>query len=251
VESAEPALSSLSAAAFVEVLACLADRDARPARGGADAGDRRVHGVLPEVVGLPVGDLLQQVRFGPAADRRRGQDCALELGVLPSAEGALGQVPLAQSLQGQRLGPAGPAPLQRVRGEVKEHLAGERVVSRVQGRKPAQHLEDVSIAGEPVEQGATGCCRILVSRALLAGRVTTVDQNRQPQAAFTAVSPAPRPGNAVRPAPSSRWVITFQVRDARTADLASASPPCVAVRGRTEQADLGDSVARAKLAHAE
>lgn len=40
-------------------------------------------------------------------------------------------------------------PLQRVRGEVKEHLAGERVVSRVQGRKRAQYLEDVSVAGEP------------------------------------------------------------------------------------------------------
>jgi hypothetical protein len=107
------------AGALVEVLACLADRDARPARGGADAGDRRVHGVLPEVVGLPVGDLLQQVRFGPAVDGRRGQDGVLQLGVLPAAEGALGQEPLAQSLKGQRLGPAGPAPVQRVRGQVK------------------------------------------------------------------------------------------------------------------------------------
>jgi hypothetical protein len=35
---------------------------------------------------------------------------------------------------------------------VEEHLAGERVVARVQGRKPARHLEDVSVAGEPVEQ---------------------------------------------------------------------------------------------------
>ena len=39
---------------------------------------------------------------------------------------------------------------------MKEHLAGERVVARVQGRKFAQHLEDVCIAGEPVEQGTTG-----------------------------------------------------------------------------------------------
>jgi hypothetical protein len=103
---------------------------------------------------------------------------------------------------------------------VKEHLAGEGAVARVQGCEPAQHLEDVGVAGEPAEQGTTGSGRVLVSRALLAGQVTTADQNRQLQAAFTAVSPAPRPGNALRPAPSSRWVITFQVRDAREpADL--------------------------------
>jgi hypothetical protein len=36
-------------------------------------------------------------------------------------------------LQGQRAGPAGPAPVQRVGGEVEEHLAGVGVISRVQG----------------------------------------------------------------------------------------------------------------------
>jgi hypothetical protein len=55
------------------------------AGGGADVGDRRVRGVLPEVVGLPGGDLIEQVQFGPAVDSRRGQDRVLELGVLPSA----------------------------------------------------------------------------------------------------------------------------------------------------------------------
>jgi hypothetical protein len=45
----------------------------RPRRGGADAGDRRVHSVMPEAVGLPGGDILQQVRSGPAVDGR-GQD---------------------------------------------------------------------------------------------------------------------------------------------------------------------------------
>jgi hypothetical protein len=72
------------------------------------------------------------------------------------AEGALGQGSLAQSLQGQRLGSTGPAPLQRVPGEVKEHLAGERVVVRVQAREPAHHLDDVSVAGESSEQSTTG-----------------------------------------------------------------------------------------------
>ena len=40
------------ARALAQVLACLAHWDARPAGGGADAGDRREQGVLPEVVGL-------------------------------------------------------------------------------------------------------------------------------------------------------------------------------------------------------
>jgi len=83
------------ARALVQVLACLAHRDARPAGGGTDAGDRRVHGVLPEVVGLPRGDLIEQVRSGPAVDGRCGQHCVAELRVLPSAEGGLGQEPLA------------------------------------------------------------------------------------------------------------------------------------------------------------
>jgi hypothetical protein len=179
------------AGALVQVLACLADRDACPAGGGADVGDCRVHGVLPEVVGLPVGDLIEQVRLGPAVDGRRGQYRVLELGILPSAEGALGQEPLAQPLQDQRPGPVDPAPRQRVRGQVKEYLAGERVVSRVQGREPAQHLGDVSVAGEPVEQGTTGSCRVLGSWPLPAGHMTTVNQNRQLRAAFAAGRPAP------------------------------------------------------------
>jgi hypothetical protein len=39
---------------------------------------------------------------------------------------------------------------------MEEHFAGEGVIPRVQGRKFAQQLEDVSIAGEPVEQGLAG-----------------------------------------------------------------------------------------------
>src|SRR6185437_3490376 len=193
--------------ALAEIMACLTDRDARPAGGGADAGDRRVHGVVPEVVGLPVGDLLQQVRLGPAVDGRRGQDRVLELRVLPSVEGALGQEPLPQPLQGQRLGPAGTAPLQRVGGQVKEHLAGERVVARVQGCELAQHLEDASVAGEPVEQSTTGGRRVLGSWPLPAGHVTTVAHNRQPRAAFVAGHPAPRQCNAAKPAYWLHWVV--------------------------------------------
>jgi hypothetical protein len=80
---------------LAQVMACLAHWDARPAGGGADVGDRREQGVLPEVVGLPPGHLIKQVRFGPAVKGCCGQHRVLELRVLPAAEGALGQEPLA------------------------------------------------------------------------------------------------------------------------------------------------------------
>jgi hypothetical protein len=117
---------------------------------------------------------IQQVRFGSAVDDCCGQHCVPELCVLPAAEGALGQEPLAQSLQRQRVSPAGPAPLQHVRSDVEEHLAGEGVFSRVQRRKLAQQLEDVSVAGEPVEQDTTGGHGILRGRPIPARNVTTV-----------------------------------------------------------------------------
>jgi hypothetical protein len=83
------------ARALGQDLACLAHRDARLAGGGADVGDRREQGVLPEVVGLPLGDLVKQVRFGAAMKGCCGQHRVLQLGVFPAAEGALGQEPLA------------------------------------------------------------------------------------------------------------------------------------------------------------
>jgi hypothetical protein len=110
----DSALWRIVARALVQVPACLAHRDVRLAGGGADVGDRRVHGVLPEVVRLPGRGLIKQIRLGPAVDGGCGQYRVMELRVLAAAEGALGQEPLAQSLQRQRLGPAGTAPSQRV-----------------------------------------------------------------------------------------------------------------------------------------
>ena len=79
-----------------QVLACLAYRHARPAGGGADVGDGRVQGKLPEVVGLPPGHLIKRVRVGPPIQGCCGQHRVLELGVsAAAAEGALGQEPLA------------------------------------------------------------------------------------------------------------------------------------------------------------
>lgn len=83
------------ARALGQLLACLAHRHTGPVRGGTDVGDRCEQGVLPEVVGLPPGDLIKQVRFGPAMEGCCGQHRVLELRVFPAAEGALGQEPLA------------------------------------------------------------------------------------------------------------------------------------------------------------
>jgi hypothetical protein len=35
------------------------------AGGGTDVGDCGVEGVLPEVIGLPSGDFVRQIRLGP------------------------------------------------------------------------------------------------------------------------------------------------------------------------------------------
>ena len=121
------------ARALGQLLACLAHGRAGPVGGGADMGDRCEQGVLPEVVGLPRGDLVEQVRLGAAAPRGRCRDGELELVVLPSAECALGQEPLADPLQGQRLFRAGPAPVQRVGGQAEEDLAREGVVAGCKG----------------------------------------------------------------------------------------------------------------------
>jgi hypothetical protein len=51
-------------------------------------------------------------------------------------------------------------------------------VLRVQGRKPFQQLDEVSAAGEPAGQHATGGPSVLNGRPLPAGHVTTTGQNR-------------------------------------------------------------------------
>ena len=91
----ELVVMALGARTLGQVLARLAHRHAHPAGRGADVGDGREQRVLPEVVGLPPGDLIQQVRFGHAMQGCRGQHRVLELRVLPTAEGALGQEPFA------------------------------------------------------------------------------------------------------------------------------------------------------------
>ena len=80
---------------------------------------------------------------------------------------------------GAGVGPAGPAPIQRVRSEAEEHLAGESVVPRMQWHELAHQLEDVYVVGEPVEQGPAGGHRILECGPLPGRHTTTVGQNHQ------------------------------------------------------------------------
>src|SRR5258707_9290001 len=114
-------------------LACLAHGCTGPVGGSTDVRDRCEQGILPEVVGLPPGDLVQEIGLGAAAQRGGGQDGELELVVLPPAECAFGQDPFQDPLEGQRLFPAGPEPLQRVGGHAEENLAREGVVGGCRG----------------------------------------------------------------------------------------------------------------------
>jgi hypothetical protein len=62
-------------------------------------------------------------------------------------EGAFGQEPYPDPFQGQRAGAAGPAPVQRVSGELKEDLAREGVLTGMQRLELTQELECLRIPG--------------------------------------------------------------------------------------------------------
>jgi hypothetical protein len=80
--------------------------------------------------------------------------------------------------------------------------------------RPAQHLEDASVAGEPVEQGMTGRSwrpreSVASCRAYRGGR---------PEPSTVCVCgrrPATRPCNAVKPAPRHAGQSPSELRDAR------------------------------------
>src|SRR5690348_16706465 len=207
--------------ALGQVLACLAHGDACPAGGRTQIGGGCEQGVLPEVVGLPPGDLIKQVRVGAAVQRGRDQDRVLELLVLPAAEGAFGQEPLPDPLQVQWVSAAGPAPGQSVGGEAEEDLAGEGVVARVQRRQLAQQFIDVCAARQPVQQEAAGDGRVLRGGPFPGSHTPRVGpaDSGQPKIKMTAAWPASRPvTSAAKPLATSgeragRW-FSGQVRDA-------------------------------------
>ena len=74
---------------------------------------------------------------------------------------------------------------------MKEHLTGEGVIPGMQGRKFVQQLEDVGVAGEPVEQYTAGGQRVLGGWPLPGRHIPTVEQNR----------PSPRGPGQAKPGP--------------------------------------------------
>ena len=81
-------------------------------------------------------------------------------------------------LQGQRAGPAGPAPVQRVGGEVEEHLAGEGVISRVQGASSLTSSKMSALRASPSSRTrravtvSSGVGRFLAGISRRYGRIT-------------------------------------------------------------------------------
>src|ERR1039458_8081113 len=90
---------------------------------------------------------------------------------------------------------------------MKEHLAGEGVIPRVQRRKLAHQLEDVSVAGEPGEQGLARGDGVLGGGPLPGVKKTDAGQNPPIAAGLTGGPPPPmRRSDAARP---SRCVVAF------------------------------------------
>lgn len=73
---------------------------------------------------------------------------------------------------------------------MKEHLAGEGVISRVPGRKLAHQLEDVSVAGGPAGQDTAGGHGVLGGGPVPGRHTPAVGQNRRSPAAYIGC-PAP------------------------------------------------------------
>jgi len=142
-----------------QVLACLTHRHARPARGGADIADRREQAVLPEVIGPATrrphpADPVRSPPWRAAAASNR----VLELLILPAAERCTRAGNCSRSpLQGQRAGPAGPAPVQARPPPGAGTPRRGRCCSR--GCSGASSLTSSKMSAsraQPVEQGLAG-----------------------------------------------------------------------------------------------
>jgi hypothetical protein len=79
------------------------------------------------------------------------------------------------------------------------NLAGEGVISRMQGRKFTQQLQDVKVAGEPVEQDTAGGHGVRGDGPLPGGHISTVGQNQRSPGGLGQARPGPRPGLDPRP----------------------------------------------------
>jgi hypothetical protein len=106
--------------------------------GGTHVGGRRLQRSVPQVVASPPLHLVEDARVDTAVEHRRGAQRELALVVLRLGVGdAVGQVPITDAFELQRRSTGGARGVDRVGGEVKEHLARKNVVSRAQGCQPS------------------------------------------------------------------------------------------------------------------
>ena len=127
----------------------------RSTGGDADVRNRREEGVLPEIVGLPPDDFVEQVGFDPSMLCRCCEDGKLELPLVAAPECALGQEPFQHPFQGHRICPAGPGPVEGVDGQAEEDLARKGVVLGMQGRQLAEEIEYADVVG-PARRAGSG-----------------------------------------------------------------------------------------------
>ncbi len=154
------------------------------ASGGADISDRCVQGVLPEVIGLPPGDLVKQVRLCSAAQRRSCQDRELKLMFCRPRKAHSGRnrsrIP-SKASGSARLAPhqsSTSAATWRKTSPGKVLFRGCRAAS-----SPASSGTPRS-GGQPVQQDPAGGGRVL-GRGQVPGRHTqTVGQNRSGRLVF-------------------------------------------------------------------
>ena len=120
--------------------------------GHADVGDCGVGGVAPEVVCLPVGDLVQQVDLNSAVPRRGGENGELQLGPVSTGDLAVGQEPLPETGQLDGTSPIDGGPVERLGGQTCQDLAREGVVAWMQRRQPVEDLGNSGVMLHAVEQ---------------------------------------------------------------------------------------------------
>jgi hypothetical protein len=170
------------ARALVWVLACLKHWDARPARGGRDVGDRRVHGAYCQKSSVCRGNLIKLVRLGPTVDNCRGQHRVLELAFCrprrrPRIGTARAVPPGAQARSAPRTGfSSGVGPFRA--GRTSPSRPGRRDVARpvvVQGsvlHQRAKHGKYPLSQGEGAQttQGLAATAAAKACRLPIAGR---------------------------------------------------------------------------------
>ncbi len=142
---------------------------AYPSRGHADSiggragvGNRREQRIPPEVVSLPPGNHIGQVRLGfPRTAAAAGQRTAAYASRGHETSTPEGTTPVSR--RGHQVDQAGPTPAERAGAQVKEDLAREGIAAKMQRRQLARKVNDAGIPGQPAEQDPAGVDRVLRS----------------------------------------------------------------------------------------